>query len=551
MNDACTKHHMGAKHPVSAAVFSDNCVLQRERNVLIFGDSQSNTEIKVILKDKNGQILAQNTGKSDKNGHWEVQLPPKKAQNDCKLILSYVGNENINEENCTIFKNVAIGEVWLAGGQSNMEFELQNCTEKAELADEKAGENVRFFYTNKNGYKDSAFYEQEKNSHWETWQSSEKGRWSAVGYFFAKKIAKELGVTVGVIGCNWGGTSASVWTAREYMEKDDDLRTYLSEYDKAVKDKSIEAQCKEYDDYVAYHEKWESGYQKLLQENPFISWDEAGEKLGKCQWPGPKSCKNPYRPSGLYDCMLSRVAPYTIKGVIWYQGENDANRAKMYHKLFSAMIDNWRTDFKNTALPFIFAQLPVHRYFNDKDQKDWCYLRQSQQKVFDSVKNAYMACILDQGEYNDIHPKAKKTVAERMANIAASEVYGIEKDEVFSPLLKDSLALTDRIELTFSHASDGFVFREDRERLAQYIEMEKVQGNTVSENESFTGFEIAGEDGVFYSAKADFGQGDKKNTITLSSPLVPYPKYARYAFYNYGAVTVFSKNGLPLAPFAI
>ena len=533
------------KKPLAfSAVFSNHCVLQRERNISLFGTAEANKSLKLSLFNKNGQLLAENTGKADNSGHWLLQLSPQEAQEECKLVLT-------DEKTSIELTDIAIGEVWLAGGQSNMEFELQNCTEKEELDDEKAGENVRFYYTNKNGWKDSAFYEQEKASHWETWQSKEKGKWSAVGYFFAKNLSKELGVTVGVIGCNWGGTSASVWTDRAYMEKDSELKIYLDEYDEAIKGKSIEEQCKEYDDYVVYHTAWDAKYQQMLKANPFTSWAEAEAKLGKCQWPGPKSCKNPYRPSGLYECMVSRLTPYTIKGVIWYQGENDCHRPKVYNKLFSALIENWRDAFKNKELPFIFAQLPMHRYFNDKDAKEWAELRQSQQKVFDSVKNTYMTNILDQGAYNDIHPKAKATVASRMATIALSKVYnktGLASHETGSACCacSDTLVKGDKMILTFKNVCEGLEYREDETRLQQYIEMEKVQGNAVAKD--FTGAEIAGEDGVFYPAKIEIEGKDK---IVLSSDKVSSPKSARYAWYNYGPVTLYTKSALPVFPFNV
>ncbi|MBQ8211471.1 MAG: hypothetical protein IJZ27_02945, partial [Treponema sp.] len=153
---------------------------------------------------------------------------------------------------------------------------------------------------------DQKFYDCERNTAWGIWGSDGCGAWSAVGYFFAKKLARELGVTVGVIGCNWGGTSATAWIPNSCYEKDSDLKTYIDEYAVETAGKSIEQQCKEYDDYEIENNIWQEKSAQIYAENPNAEWAEVEAKLGKCPWPGPKSCKNPYRPGGLYECMIKR-----------------------------------------------------------------------------------------------------------------------------------------------------------------------------------------------------------------------------------------------------
>ncbi|MCQ2591917.1 MAG: sialate O-acetylesterase [Treponema sp.] len=530
-----------------AAVFSNNCVLQRNKNISIFGTAESNSDIVVTLSTKNDE-LATNSSKAI-NGRWLVQLPPQVAQQDCKLKITC--------ENKTIeFTNIAIGEVWLAGGQSNMEFELQNCTEAAEeLNNPEVNPNVRFYYTNKIGWKDDAFYEAEKNTCWQTWDSEWKKSWSAVGYFFGKQLSQDLDVTVGIIGCNWGGTSASAWMRKEYLEVDSELKTYLDEQEEATKGKSIQQQLDEYDAYVKANDEWQEKCNELYRTVPGIEWDEIQQRIGPTLWPGPKSCKNPYRPTGLYDCMLSRILPYTLNGFIWYQGESDDHKPAMYYKLFSRMIDNWRTDWQDNSLPFIFVQLPAHRYKQDKDFKHWCFIREAQEKVHRTIKNAWMTCALDLGQYNDIHPKAKRTLGQRMAKIALSKVYEVSSNTAISPILAYSIAQNDcctkngKMILTFENAEQGFEVRADEEEFNYYKQMEENQNNTVPAD--FTGFEVAGTDGNYYPAKFTLGDGVSapKNTIVLCSEKVASPVFARYAWFNYGPVTIFCKNGLPLAPF--
>lgn len=531
-----------------AAVFSDHMVLQRNKYISLFGQAADGTIVTASLFDEKGNLLSKNAAVSEK-GRWLLQLEPQKAQTGCLLKIT-------NENEVISFSDIAIGEVWLAGGQSNMEFELQNCTEgPAELADKTAGKDVRFYYSNKIAWMDDKFYEAERNTSWQTWDSPAKGAWSAVGFFFAKKLAEDLDCTVGLIGCNWGGTSASAWMRREYLEADRDLNTYLTDYAEATRGKSIEQQCKEYEDYEIENAKWQEKFSKLWQEQPGITWAAAEKIIGKNPWPGPASCKNPYRPCGLYDCMVARVLPYTLKGVLWYQGESDDHKPKFYSKLFSALIENWRADWKDTSLPFVFVQLPVHRYEADPDFKHWPIVRQQQAKVAASVRNAWLTSAFDLGMYSDIHPVAKKELAERMEKNALANVYNmIPSGDAGAPQVEGCHALYDsesgrgQLELTFTNAALGFDVREDQVRLEEYKKMEGLQGKSVSED--FTGFEVAGSDGVWQPAKFALGGTDGKlNTIVLSSDKVSRPLAARYGWYNYGPVTIYGKNGLPLCPF--
>ena len=208
------------------------------------------------------------------------------------------------------------------------------------------------------------------------------------------------------------------------------------------------------------------------------------------------------------------------------------------------MIDNWRADWKDNTLPFVFVQLPEHRYIQDKDYKNWSLIREAQQKVAQTVKNAYMVVAADLGQYNDIHPKAKKVLAERMEATALYEVYKKGNVETaLAPVFSSSISKDGKLIMNFDFADQGFIYREDKKELQEMIEMEKNQGNEISSD--FTGFEIASCDKVFYNADFEL----KGNQIILSSSKVKNPLYGRYAWYNYGPVTIFTKAGLPLPPF--
>ena len=523
----------------TAPIFSDGCVLQRNKECCIFGSADDGQTVSVRII-RNGNVLDENSTRA-RNGRWITYLGAMDAQENLVLEIRCCGESKT-------FTDVSVGEVWLAGGQSNMEFELQNCTEGPEALRLDKEPNVRFYYTPKNSWMDEKFFEDERKSAWQTWDSEQKGTWSAVGYFFARKLAADLGVTVGIIGCNWGGTSAAAWMGRERLEKNSDLKIYLDEQEEETSGKSVETQCREYDEYVAYHERWSKKCDELYRKNPSIEWSEVQEIIGPCRWPGPKSCKNPYRPTGLHDCMIKRIAPYTLKGFLFYQGESDDHRPESYYTLFREMIDQWRSDW-NDMLPMVFVQLPEHRYHRDEDFRNWCLIREAQEKAFRTIAKTGMTVAADLGQYDDIHPRAKKTLGERMERTALHTAYGmLDEKSVNGPLFRNAVPRDGLIELHFDFAEDGFTVKDDVQGLENYRHMEKIHGHKLPDD--FTGFEVAGSDGVFHPAEYIFGNmPGNRGTIILKSEKVPEPVYARYAWYNYGPVSIFGKNGIPLAPF--
>ena len=491
-----------------AAVFSDRMVLQRGKNISVFGYGEDGANVTVEFEGNTVSARA-------KDGKWVAVLPPHDAAEGLTMTVS-CGSEK------KTFSEIAVGEVWLAGGQSNMELELQNCKGGKDVLKNDKDPNVRFYYTQKNCYMDETFYKNEENTAWSYFDEESAKCWSAVGYFFARDLAKRLGVTVGLIGCNWGGTSASAWMSRESLERDIDLKTYVDEYDEATKGKTDEQMIKEYREYQEYDAKW---YQKSLEfyaKHPDGSWDEVQEYCGKNLYPGPQGILNPYHAGALYSSMVQRVCPYTIKGFIYYQGESDDHKPRMYYKLFRGLIDLWRRDWGDDELPFLMVQLPMHRYKADPDWKHWCLIREAQMKAYKTIKNTGIAVITDCGEFNEIHPKDKVPVGERLALQAMYHVYGDRSVKAFGPMYKGLLFKGGEIELMFDYAEDGF----------------ETKGQP-------SGFEIAGEDKKFVPADMVIEGG----RITVSSKEVAEPKYVRYLWTNYGDVTIYGRNGIPLAPF--
>ena len=231
---------------------------------------------------------------------------------------------------------------------------------------------------------------------------------------------------------------------------------------------------------------------------------------------------NPFRPCNMYENMLMRICPYTIRGFLYYQGESDDHKPDSYYTLFTTLIAKWRECWGDDTLPFIMVQLPMHRYEGDPDKKHWCIIRSAQMKAYRTVKNTGIAVILDCGEFNEIHPKDKLPVGERLCLQAEKLVYGMDV-HAFGPMFESAVFRKGKAEVTFAHAENGF----------------EVKGG-------IKGFETAGEDGVFYPAEASLGGG----RALVWSDKVAEPKAVRYNWTNYGEVTVFGKNGIPLAPFS-
>lgn len=494
-----------------AAVFTDHMVLQRNKNINIWGCAYTATDVTVELCGKSVTARAE-------SGKWKAVLPPMEAGGPYELKVT----DNRGGE--MVLRDVMIGEVWLAGGQSNMELELQNALNGAEVLKNIKDVNVRFYYTQKIAHIDDYFHFAERNGSWTVAAPDTAANYSAVGYYFARKLAAELGVTVGVIGCNWGGTSASAWVGRKALEQDSDTRSYIDEYDKTMEEKTMDGYLKELAEYEEWHNEWQPKINEYYAtaENP--TWDGAQEYAGPCRWPEPLGPRSPFRPCGLYETMVMRICPYTLAGFIYYQGESDDHKPDTYYKLFKALIEQWRGDWEDDRLPFLFVQLPMFMNEGDEDFKHWCKIREAQMRVHQTTANTGIAVILDKGEFNNIHPVDKEPVGDRLALQALYHVYGkISADEAYGAIYKSHEYTDGGIMLTFDHAGDGFELK----------------------GEKAVGFEVAGRDKKYHAADAWF----KEDKIFVRSAEVAEPVYLRYNWTNYGEVTVYSKNGIPLAPF--
>ena len=497
-----------------SALFTDGAVLCRRREIRIFGEAAEGARIRVVLTNAEQRVLAENEGETAQ-GRFLVTLPPQEARTGCRLTVS-------DGETAFTAEDVAVGDVYLAGGQSNMELELRNADEGPGIAAEFRDPLIRFFNVPR---KACAGPEQQRVFDAVRWRAAEPGNSeydSAAAFFFAMKMReKQPDVPVGIIGCYWGGTSVTCWMDEETLDSLSEGKRYLSDYAALCGNKTMAEYAKEEEAFFRGMDDWNRKAEAYRAGHPGCGEKEIVDALGPFPWCPPAGPGSPYRPAGLVDSMLRMAAPVSLTAVLYYQGEEDAGRTDHYDDLMIAMIRLWRRLFRNAELPFLFVQLPMWIDYGAADTFRWPLTRLAQAAVRDAVRNTGMICLLDQGEYGNIHPTCKRPVGERLAELAGAMLYG--GGEV-SP-----------------------------RAVGKY-----VSGNTMSvilsapvaprDGKVPALLEIAGADGRFVPARAVVSE----NTLRLWAAEVPHPVSARYAWTDYSdRVNLFGENGLPLEPFRI
>ena len=596
-------------------IFSDNMVLQRGQKMPIWGFSSPNETIKVAFKKQLKET------KANEKGEWMVYLDQEKAGGPYELTVS--GKNKIT------FKNVLVGDVWLASGQSNMEWNLAATEGYDKELKQTKFPLIRHIKINKKI--NSLPQNNVTETHWDVANQQTIGDFSAVAYHFAKKMYQEKGVPVGIINSSWGGTVVETWIPREAFEQSPYFKEMISKMPKVdieqleqnnivEKTKFMESLTQEkVSDFNANQfltenlaspkaeinvpQAWEEqGYKSLdgiiwvkktivLTENDvkkdatlylgkiddadttFFNGKEVGgmkqwsdERIytiskellkvgentiaikitdtggGGGLWSDAKDVKlvtsdktlplagkwkfgiekifsainqNEF-PSLIYNSMVHPFINTKISGVIWYQGESNVERAAEYAKTFPLLINSWREKF-GKDLPFYFVQLST--FNNDGNSNEgcpWAELREAQTQTL-SLKNTGMAVTTDVGNPNDIHPRNKKPVGDRLANLAL-------KNGIYSPVLKSYSIKGDKIEVTLTGKS-------------------KLMAK---DQQSLKGFEIAGEDQIFQPATASI----VNNKLVVTSDKVSQPVAVRYGWKaDNSDLNLFTKELLPVSPF--
>ena len=433
-------------------IFSDRMILQREKPVAVWGEAAPGAQITVSVQGVSAAAAA------DEAGRWRVTLAP--------LTASFAETLTVSDGTDTLtIDDVQVGEVWLAGGQSNMEFHMRYDADMAAEQDTVC-ENVRYFDYPEVSYVgqiDEADY-RSRYAFWRKAIGKENiERFSGPGYYFAKKLNRDLGVPVGVIGCNWGGTPACAWMSEESI-KAGGGQAWLDEYAEAAKGLDL-------DEYNKTFAANPANYQTDLLGSPMLDlimfgvpFDQMGAKMkelgieppkrGGGMMPPAMGPRNPNRPSGLYESMLKQLVPYSIRGFLWYQGETDGDRhPDLYKTLFPALIADWR-QLWGEELPFLFAQIAPLDRWGMCDGTPYAIIREAQQHTADTVPLTGMAVTGDVGMKSDIHPKKKKPVGERFALLAEHIAYG--KDLLCeAPTLVEAIPAEGSLTLRFANAGEG------------------------------------------------------------------------------------------------
>ena len=217
-----------------------------------------------------------------------------------------------------LIQDIAAGEVWLDGGQSNMELPLIDSENGVEVCQTYVGDQIRFYQVPKN-----AIQRMSQDSAWHIASTENIGKMSAVAFYFASKLAERLNCVIGIIDCNWGGTSIICWISRSQLEKLTVGQQLFADYRKLVGDKTEEQYLQEMHEYNARYQVWQKRVETLKQKHPHISWSKIHKACGDCPWPQPAGWQSPFRPNGLYETMIQTIAPYTLRGFLYYQGEED------------------------------------------------------------------------------------------------------------------------------------------------------------------------------------------------------------------------------------
>lgn len=473
-----------------ADVFTDHMVLQRNAIIKIWGEAQNGSLVEVRFAGQLRKVKAI-------QGKWQVTLKTGEAGGPYKLDI-------INGNNKVSFQDVLIGDVWLAGGQSNMEFALRRVKDAQKEISSADYPQIRYYKVPRKFYPE---HEVSKAS-WRVCSPQTAPEFSAIAYYFSRNIHKELNIPIGIIQIPVGGTTVEAWTSRSLLMSDKDFRPIVQHYDSIVNSYGSDGYEKLYNRYVSSLAEY---HQLNAEQKKYI--DKPVEPMGR---------KNFHRPIGLSETMLNTVIPYTLKGFLFYQGESNTARGAQYRKLFPAMINEWRTAWGQGDIPFLFIQLPR---FETKTRY-WYELREAQYLTSHHVKNTAMVVAFDQGNPKDIHPIVKDTVGWRLSQLALGKVYG-KKVVCQGPEFKKMTKTADgSLLLDFANAGTGLVSKDNAATLS--------------------GFTVAGKDGKFYPAEAIIVG---KNQVKVKNNLVTTPVDVRYLWVNSADMNLFNKEGFPAFPF--
>ena len=425
-------------------LFTDNMILQRDRKVAVWGTTDKTDAVTVKFGDQS--VTAQ-----PENNAWKVELAPLKASAEPRELVISQGDQTLTR------KNVLVGDVWLCGGQSNMQWEVHQSAGAQEAIEAGANPQIRLLTVQRYGA--PAPVSELKSSGWSEANPTTVRTFSAVGYYFGRELQSTQKVPIGLINSNIGGTTAERWMSKA-----------------------------------------------AIDSNPEIQDMHA-----------------PQGRNDLYNAMIAPLAPFGVKGAIWYQGESNADRPYNYRHVLAAVIKSWRETFNQGDFPFLIVELaPFTAIVKDPVDQEWAVVRESMQWIANKVPNVDTVSIVDVGDERDIHPQKKQPVGERLARAARAMAYG-EKITPAGPEFESATFSGNQATIKFKNVGAG---------------LEAKEGE-------LKGFTIAGEDKKFYHAAAKI-VGD---AVVVSCEQVAAPQAVRFGWANYPVVNLWNKDGLPASTF--
>ncbi len=467
-------------------ILGSGLVLQRDLPVPIWGWANADEKISVTFA---GQTK---NAKAGENGKWMVKLDPLKASNKPAKMT-------IEGRNKITLENILVGEVWICSGQSNMEWPVRASVNAKEEIAAANHDQIRLFDVPGHTTSPVPNEKAARPGNWQECSPKTAPNFSAVGYFFGRRLHKELEVPIGLVGSNWGGTRIEPWTPLAGFESIPELS-------------KIADQVKNY---------------------------KAGTKVGGSS------------PSAIYNSMVHPLAPFAMRGGIWYQGESNGGEHMSYYHKKHALVNGWRKVFQNKDLAFYWVQLANFRKPNVRVVEDpkkelsnaaggdgWARIREAQTKALD-IPHTGMAVAIDLADAhnpNDIHPRNKQDVGGRLAQWALHQTYGKKELVPTGPLYKSHKVKGNAIHLTFDHVGKGLM-------VGKKI---KLEPTAEVEDGKLENFAIAGEDKKWVWADAII-VGD---TVVVSSKEVKKPVAVRYGFtMNPGNANLYNKDGIAASPF--
>ena len=516
-------------------IFTDHLILQRNTAVPVWGWADAGEKVTVTFA---GQTK---TATADGKGKWLVKLDSLPASGESRELTVTGKDSNVK------ISDVLVGDVWLAGGQSNMGFPLNSAHNAAEVLPQAQDSQLRFFLVKT---KTAAEPQADGVGKWAVTTPDTAKGFSGVAYFFAQGIRRDQKVPVAVLQAPWGGTPIETWISLDGLKQNPALQKTLDKWDKAVADY---AKVKANPNLVTEYEKDLKLWQKEVQpayaivKKQYDADKAAGKDVGPKPQPARPEPNNP-DPMGLtnpdsrpstptvnFNGMIAPLVPYAVRGVIWYQGEANASHGLEYRELFPRLIADWRNQW-GADFPFLFVQLPC----NGKDmtpvaESGLPWLQEAQLLTLKKTPRTGMAITIDIGDPNNVHPGDKIDVGQRLALLAKKMVYG-ENVVASGPLFQSFNIEGGKVRVRFTEIGSGLTISQ---------QPWCAPGVKPFPKDKLIGFYIAGEDKKWVEANASI-DGDG---VVVSSAQVPQPVAVRYGWANSPRCNLYNKEGLPAAPF--